>query len=488
MPVTASLQSEQHRERFFVALYRLVQMARIHQDNNQVLLDCAQRFLALLTGMAAGGADVTVQVLNGRLCLQDERLGYQRETAALIQNMVQFFQARRIEGLRFRCAGAEEPGTVLLAIAAARLLHAAGRQEDPPEWLAGRLAGEAGSLVEVLTPELPAPDPDAGLSDNERQQRAHHRRMRRTYACALHSVQEVAGRIGTRQRAGARKTIRIVQNMVDLIMADEPVLLGLSTIRDYDDYTFSHCVNVAILSMYTGRRIGLSRTALERLGVCGLFHDLGKVDIPREVLNKPGRLTAGEFAMVRRHPENSVRHIIRLQASRELKSRIIVPPYEHHLRYDLSGYPRTHRRKPMSFFARILALADAFDAMTTPRPYHPEPYSPDRALVLMLHGAGRYFDPVLLKVFIGMLGLYPVGTLLVLDTGEMGLVAQAPEESDGSLPEVLLLEKDARGTYLSGPLVSLAATDAGGRLLRRVVKSMHPAACGIQPAEYLYPQ
>lgn len=486
--MAASLQFEQHRERFFVALYRLVQMARIHQDNNQVLIECAQTFLTLLGGMSAAGEAVNVQVLHGRLYLQDERLGYHRETAVLIQNMVQFFQARRIEGLRFRPAGTASPGTVLQVIAAARLLHAAGRQGDPPGWLAERLGRDAGALVDVLTSEPPAPDPDAGLSEGERQQRARHRRMRRTYACALHSVQEVAGRIGTRQRAGARKTIRIVQNMVDLIMADEPVLLGLSTIRDYDDYTFSHCVNVAILSMYTGRRIGLSRTALERLGVCGLFHDLGKVDIPREVLNKPGRLTAEEFVQVQKHPENSVRHIIRLQASRELKSRIILPPYEHHLRYDLSGYPRTHRRKPMGFFSRILALADAFDAMTTPRPYHPEPYSPDRALVLMLHGSGRYFDPVLLKVFIGMLGLYPVGTLLLLDTGETGLVAQAPEDSDGSLPEVLLLRKDAGGGYVRGHLVSLTATDAEGRPLRRVVKSMHPAVCGIQPAEYLYPQ
>ncbi len=473
------------REQFFIAYNRLIQMAKIHQDNNQILVECAGNFIAMLDRLSEEEPVVTIQVINGRFYLQHEKLSYHRETAGIIQAMLQFFQSRQIEGLRFSTAVKNTPELLNQAVTFARWLHAAGRQPTPLEWLAAKLEENGITWVEIVREIEELPEEEEEISDQERRERERKKKARRTYACTLNSIKDVAERIGSKKQAGARKTVRIVQNMVDMVMVDEPVLLGLSTIRDYDDYTFSHSVNVAILAMYLGKRIGLSRESLERLGVCGLFHDLGKIEVPLDVLNKPTRLNRDELVVMQDHPLNSVRHILRLKASRELKSKIIIPPFEHHVREDLSGYPQTQRKKPMSFFGKILTIADVFDAMTTPRTYQ-EPYSPDRALVLMLHGSGRYFDPILLKVFVGMLGLYPVGTLLILDTGEMGLVMEPPEKTDGSLPKVQLLVADQQGRFRKSMIVNLAEVNPEtGKPVRAVVKSMHPSTYNIQPAEFL---
>jgi HD-GYP domain-containing protein (c-di-GMP phosphodiesterase class II) len=187
-----------------------------------------------------------------------------------------------------------------------------------------------------------------------------------------------------------------------------------------------------------------------------------------------------------RHPLRSAAQIIKLTASRELKSKIMLPPFEHHLRYDLSGYPRIERKTPVSLFGRILNIVDVFDATTSPRIYRPTAMSPDRALSMMMKGSGKDFDPILLKVFADMLGVYPVGTLLELDTGETGLVIGTPEEVEGSRPRIVLLTSNGKGGYAKGRVVDLAERDpATGSFRRSIKKSFHPSVYGIQPAELL---
>ena len=135
-----------------------------------------------------------------------------------------------------------------------------------------------------------------------------------------------------------------------------------------------------------GKRIGLSRISLSHLAICGLVHDLGKLGIPKEVLNKPGKLTDEEFKEIQTHPIKSVNQIIKLRAPADLKSKILLPPFEHHLKYDLSGYPQVRNIKSVSLFGRIITIADVYDALTSPRIYRPEANSPDRALEIMLKG------------------------------------------------------------------------------------------------------
>jgi hypothetical protein len=156
------------------------------------------------------------------------------------------------------------------------------------------------------------------------------------------------------------------------------------------------------------------------------------------------------------------------------------------LKYDLSGYPQTHNKKSVSLFGRIIAIADVFDALTSPRIYRPEANSPDRALDIMLKGSGKDFDPILLKAFINMLGVYPVGTLLKLDTGEFGIVVKSSKIGNPARPHIVLLKRNDNGKFKKGDLVDLSEKDPKKESFKRdIVKSFHPSNFSIQPADFI---
>ena len=463
-------------ELFFRTFFRLLQTVKIHQPDNQLLLDCVADFVRAVTQSCADGDRLTVQISRGRFYLQEEPLLYRPDNVNLIQDMLQYFGKRGLAGLRFHPSIREVSSGRIVAFA--HLLNNAERQEEPLAWLLGELQEGNYPWVEIVL------EADANLAPQPSSDRGE--KARRTYSHAMTSIHEVAGKMTSQQRAGVHKAKRMIQNMVDLLIEDDSVLLGMSTIRDYDDYTYTHSVNVAILSMCMGKRIGLSRISLEQLGICGLFHDLGKVDISHDLIVKPDRLTEDEYNQIKEHSINSVRQIVKLNAPRELKAKIILPPFEHHLKYDLSGYPQTDRKKPLSLFGRILTITDIFDAMTSPRIYRPVALSPDRVLTMMLEGAGKDFDPILLKVFINMLGVFPVGTLLLLDTGEMCLVMESPEGAEIGRPRVVILEDGKGGGFRKGEAANLAERDPrSGAFRRNIVKSFHPSEYGIQPVDFL---
>jgi HD-GYP domain-containing protein (c-di-GMP phosphodiesterase class II) len=419
---------------------------------------------------------VVVKISRGRFFLQDEKLRYRRENTNLINEMLHYFEKRKLPGLRFFTPPLDSSFQQILDFA--RLLNRAEHQGDPLTWLFEQLNEKVFSWIEIVQSTETNP-PEEDFTRKEM--------ARKNYAYALASVKEVSRKLVSQRRAGVRNLKRIVQNMVDLIEEDESLLLKMSTFRDYDDYTYTHSVNVSILALCLGKRIGLSQISLSRLGICGLVHDLGKLDIPREILNKPGKLTAEEFEEIERHPLRSVSQILKLRAYRDLKAKILLPPFEHHLKYDLSGYPRLHRKKPVSLFGRILTITDVFDAITSPRVYRPTPFSPDRALGLMVEGAGKDFDPILLKVFINMLGVYPVGTVLRLDTGEIGMVVATPEDKDNARPEIALLVPDDQGGYKKGKVVDLGEQDPQtGSFRRNIAESVHSSAFGIQAPALLF--
>ena len=460
---------------FFRTFFRLLQTVKIHQSDNPLLLECVAEFVHSIIQCCAEEDRLTVQISRGRFYLQGETLTYRPDNLTLVQDMLQYFKQRGLTGLRFFASVREAASGQIVAFA--HLLNNADRQEEPLAWLLLQMQEGNYPWVEIVL------EADSSLTahTSERGEKA-----RRTYSYAMTSIQEVAQKMTSQQRAGVQKAKRMIQNMVDILVEEDSVLLGMSTIRDYDDYTYTHSVNVAILSMCMGKRIGLSWISMERLGICGLFHDLGKVEISHDLIIKPGKLTDEEYDQIKEHSLNSVRQIVKLNALRDLKARIILPPFEHHLKYDLSGYPQTDRKKPVSLFGRILTITDIFDAMTSPRIYRPVALSPDRVLTMMLEGAGTEFDPILLKVFINMLGVCPVGTLLLLDTGEMGLVMETPAEAVAGRPLIVLLCQGGKGEFRKGAVVNLSERDPqSGAFRRNIVNSLHPSAYGIQPVDFL---
>jgi HD-GYP domain-containing protein (c-di-GMP phosphodiesterase class II) len=459
-------------------------MAKIHQDNNQLLMECLDDFMQVIDRLFLDDDQITIQISRGNIYLQDEKLHYRREIESLMNNFLQYFEKRNLQGLRFSSFIQDASAKEFLSFS--RTLNNTEQQEDPLNWLVEQLENQGLLWAEVVHEEDTLPVEQTDETDPQDQVQKRKEKARQCYFFALDSIKEVAQKISSQKKAGVRKSIRVIQNMVDLVMEDEKIALGLSTIHDYDDYTFTHSINVATLSMCLGRRIGLSRTSLNRIGICGLFHDLGKLDVPIEIITKPGKLSESEFEEIKKHTIYSVTQIIRLQADRDLKSKILLAPFEHHLKYDLSGYPKTNRKKPVGLFSRILTITDVFDAVTSPRIYRQSVFSPDQALGWMLGGAGTDFDPILLKVFINMLGVYPIGSLLELDTGELALVMDTGKKFNGTRPMVVLLADDGQGGYTKVGVADLAERDAqSGAFQRNIVKSLHPSTRGIQPAEFL---
>jgi len=460
-------------ETLFQNLYRLIQAVRIHQDNNQLVKVCVERLRQTIAGLEPEN-ELKLWISEGRFYVQTERLHYRKELVRIIHAMFDFFNRRAIDGMIFT---PQISGTPLEEIVAFfRILIQSVEKAAPASWLEKQMEVARWPWLRILK----------GLEVQRRSEMDLREKARNTYFHALSSVKDVVQRVSVQGHAGIRKAKRMVQNMVDCLSQNESLFLCLSTIKDYDDYTYAHSVNVAVLSLCLGNRIGFSRTSLEHLGICGLFHDLGKVDIPHEILAKPGHLTEDEWHQMQNHPMSSVRQILKLHASHDLKSKIVLAPFEHHIKFDLSGYPHVLFKNKVSLFGRILQIADVYDAITSPRAYRSTFLSPDQAINFMMKSAGKDFDPVLLKVFAIMMGTYPVGSLLELDTGEWGIVSDYPMESGGHLPRIVLLQKESNGSYKRGETIDLSEKDPDtGSLRRNVVKSLNAAAHGIQSASFL---
>jgi HD-GYP domain-containing protein (c-di-GMP phosphodiesterase class II) len=271
-----------------------------------------------------------------------------------------------------------------------------------------------------------------------------------TQLSALKAVASLISEVKTNQTIAGQEANQAVDLLVnDLIRAPEAVL-NLLAARSYDDYTFSHNINVATISLFIGQALGLSRDDMQSLGVGALLHDVGKLRVALTVLNKQGRLTNDELREVRRHP---VIGFCLLSHSRDVdeKARGIVLQHHEHLVGD--GYPRGSRGTQIPFLSRIVAIADVFDAMTTDRPFRAA-HSPYEAMNYLLRNTDQRFDPEILHMFLRHLSLYPPGTRVQLNTGQFAIVTKANLSS--LLRPVVKLVKTFDGRPIpDGPIIDL---------------------------------
>ncbi|MBI5193992.1 MAG: HD-GYP domain-containing protein [Nitrospirae bacterium] len=276
------------------------------------------------------------------------------------------------------------------------------------------------------------------------------------YFKTLAIVSEIMESTKLKNAAHMSKAKRLIQSLVDLMLQDESTVLGLTTLKAYDEYTYNHSVNVSILSIAMGQRLGYSRRELSDLGMATLFHDIGKIDMPIDLLNKPSDFTAEEWQMIRKHPVYGVRTLLKLRGLQERAIKMVMVSFEHHLNYDLSGYPKLLSPRRISLFGRIASITDCYDALTSSRVYNRTPFIPDRALFFMMKKSGTAFDPIMLKIFINVVGIYPVGTLVLLNTNELGLVVKASANPHTIQRPVIKLISDSQGNEIDGDTIDLS--------------------------------
>ena len=480
MTDTAKYRSYSQFEGFLHNFYSLSQTARIHNETHSLVLEGIEKFSESINNCMENES-LTIKISNDQLYVDDEKLPYSRTTKNLFNNIIRYYDTRDLDGVRLlediKRASTDE------ILAFMRLLDISGQQPEPMAWLKDNLAEEGIEWVDLIKKTERPPDEESFKSKAERRERA-----KRDYTYAKASIEEVAQKIKEgKGEVGVRKTVRVVQDMVTNLIEDDEVYSAISTLRVFDDYTYTHSVNVAMLSMCIGRRINLSRRNLVNLGMCALFHDLGKIEIPNKVLYKKEKLDDKELKQIQRHSLNSSRLMMKLKAAPDSKARILVPMFEHHLKYDLSGYPHANWKKPLTLFGKIISIADKYDTLTSSRVYRKSLLSPDRALGYMFDRAGKDFDPILIKVFINIMGVYPVGTLMKVDTGELALVVSSPSRDFSKRPLVCILEKDGDGNYKKKEIINLDERNAEtGEYVRDIIETYHPAHLGIQPVQHIF--
>ncbi|MGH7689430.1 MAG: HD-GYP domain-containing protein, partial [Gemmatimonadaceae bacterium] len=310
-------------------------------------------------------------------------------------------------------------------------------------------------------------------------------RAKRTYAQSVAATRELMSSVRMGGSPNIRKMKRVVQSIVDQILNEETSLIGLTTIRDYDEYTFTHCVNVCIFSVAIGKRLGLTKLQLYDLGLAALFHDIGKQRVPADVLNKTTGLSDEEWRLMASHPWLGVLALFQVRGQLEFPYRAMVVAMEHHMKTDLTGYPRPIRPRTMSMYSKIVAVADGFDAATSRRAYQNTPLNPAAVMQEMRDNPNRGMDQVLVKAFVNLTGIYPVGTLVVLDTFEMGIVHAVNPLAEMLSRPIIRVISDAMGNLVQpGEIVDLADRDDEGDFRRTIIKTENPERYGIRVGDY----
>jgi putative nucleotidyltransferase with HDIG domain len=303
---------------------------------------------------------------------------------------------------------------------------------------------------------------------------------RRVYQAAVETAESLwnAAKAGDQpDPAAARK---IIDGLAKLVSQDRTSLMALTALKKYDNYTFTHMVNVSALAMAQARSLNVDGPLLREFGFAALMHDIGKVHTPLEVLNKPDKLTKDETAIMKRHVIDGA-HILR--RTPEMPALAPVVAFEHHLKQDLSGYPENIGSRRLNLCTMIVSIADVFDALRSNRVYR-QGLPTARIRAIMSEQDSPAFHPTLLKRFVNLVGLFPVGNLVRLNTEELAVVT-AEHPTDPFRPQVKILA-DASGARLEQPqLVNTWERDGRGEHPRAVVEAVDPDTVDVDPLAYV---
>jgi HD-GYP domain-containing protein (c-di-GMP phosphodiesterase class II) len=450
-----------------VRFHNLLKIAKFFETNN----DSFQEQLVLLWDVLDHGlvehGQLTVLVRRGAVFVNRTRVKFDYATFHVYKFMVGEFSGRNIGTMTFmRGLDRDELAAFVFSLA-----RREGKSDESFEDLVSDLDSQGFDHID-LGPVL-AEDKETG----------QERRAARMYLLGIAHLKEIFEK--EKEVLSFNVTRRWIQSIFNHIQLDESFMHGLTNIKNFDEYTLNHSVNVCVLSVALGRRMGLSRRELVELGLSAFLHDLGKLDIPKEILDKPAKLDPDEWAIMEKHSHLGAERLIEIKIERGIPSRAVQVAMEHHIQPDLGGYPKYQRKRRLSLYSKIVKITDFFDAMTTKRVYRPVAFSREAVLAMMKEKSGEEFDDVILKAFTDMIGAYPVGSLVALDSGEIGIVFEANAHAAFTLRPKVKIVADARGNKIDGPLVDLTEVDPQSRVFRRtILKALDPEKYHISVADY----
>lgn len=459
-----------------VALHGATRVMKLYPAEHQAVQRALSEVVSIAQEIRAHESELDIRVQGEFLFINGTRLRLDLTNYASFGHVLAMFRDAGVGGLRVTSETTPRDWIVLLTL----LTGATGETpEDKFADVRDRLVRAAATAF-VVEPSVEAVA-DEGPGTGEVQAVA-----KRTYSQSVAITKDVINSVRMGRAPSIRKLKRAVQGIVDQVLNEETTMLGLTTLREYDEYTYTHSVNVCIFSVALGKRLGMTKLQLYELGMAGLLHDIGKSRVPSDVIRKDTGLDETDWRQIMAHPWLGVLALFQIPGQADLPFRAMTVAHEHHMKCDLTGYPRPIRPRSLGITSRIVAVADCYDAATSRRVYQTVPYPPSAVLQEIRDNPARGMDPVVVKAFINLLGIYPVGTVVVLDTFELAVVESAnPDPSHLSRPAVIVVSDD-RGALLTPPYrVDLAARGADGQFARTIIKTTDPERYGIRVSDYL---
>lgn len=436
-------------------LYAVRRSARFYPIEHPAVREGVDALLATVRAYHEEGVDVQLTFYEGDILLGEQLLP--EESVAfdqLIRDMTAIGAGSII--IRKGVDGAE-------LARAARVLSSDAAEVEAHGSLAALLEWAETPHVEVGTVRAVDREAGAGTAEDARE----------AYGGALGLMREIDRLFQANRAVGSGKVKGVVKSLVDNVLGNRYAMLQLTGLKNYDEYTFFHSANVAILSLALGSMVTSDYRFLSSLGVGALLHDIGKLTVDLSILNKPGALSPDEWGRMRQHPVYGAEMTALIPG---LDKSAIVTILEHHMRYDGTGYPERTPRRPQHLASRIVAIADAYDAMTSRRSYSAARL-PSDAVALIGKAAGTSLDPGLARLFVSLMGVYPPRSVVRLSTGETGVVIQ-PNALHPSLPTVRVIAA-AGGAMVTPRDIDLAEGDV------RVSGCLDPRVLNIEVDEFV---
>lgn len=446
-----------------------LRMARIYEPNNTLFQELIDHLLAQLTEAFECEGAAGLRIKHGALFFNRISLKFDFINYFVFKNLAAEFDSLGLGAIEFQ-GGLTRDELV-------RGLTALAEKRGPAE-SAFEHVSQAFQRAGVTHIHLERESPDLRPEQAEKD-------SAKIYFLGIHLLKHLFEQQQASATLNLNVTRRWMQSVFGRILDDEYFTYGLTNIKNYDEYTLNHSLNVCVLSLSLGRRLGLNRSELIELGIAGFLHDLGKLKVDKDILNKPDSLNDDEREEMENHVRYGAEMLLSLRKIRHIPVRAIQVAFEHHLNIDLSGYPRFVRKRTLPLFSRIVKIVDYYDALTTRRVYRPNAFTKEDALTLMVAASGREFDAVLLKAFVAMIGAYPIGSFVALNTGELGIVFESNAQDAFIFRPKVKLITDAQGNRMDGALIDLAEVDPETRCFKRtIVKSLDPDKYGLKVSDF----
>ncbi len=462
-----------NEEKLLNLFFILYKNARIVDCSNPAFQRQCGTFFELLQVMFEETNETTIKNIAGRFFVNHKLTHFGEQTKASVVEIIAEWEAIGLAGVKIL------PDITLEEILEFyKFVSGIKPTADNIEQLAEAIKKHRQPNIRFLSAKEVAEDTSSLSEDDRKQLRANARSM---FFRAMSIVEENMVNLSQGMDVDISKTKRVVRSLIDHISKDEQSLLELASIKNFDDYTYAHSTNVCVYALTLGVRLGLDRARLSQLGFAALFHDVGKVRLPLDLIKKPTSYDENDWVQMQKHPQLGAKTILRNIKFDTYTARAARAIFEHHINADFTGYPLLRlSKRPLNLFSKIISIVDTFDALTSGRIYIRKPTPPDITLQKMFYQMKVKFDPFLLKIFNDIIGIYPAGTLVLLNTEELALVL-TNNETNKARPYIKIVGN--RDGLLEVPeWVDLTLPEQSHR---KIIRRVDPARYGLDIRDFI---